>query len=207
MAKLLPFVSKNTPVNEIVNKICMKYESLTTSTKLQLINIVVSEGIEKVEESVKDLGPSVSVVLRLFSHVPAIPSKTLFLISYFLKFLKMVPLRQNTCSREFNDMVSDEAKEIFITFLIFNKIDTYRHLGYGLTSALNAAHYRKSLSEHKLFSSNSGDIVVFANSEELEAYLLLAYLDPGRMFETLDHKKEQIFPTPVKAVFREGYSS
>ena len=81
MAKLLPFVSKNTPVNEIVNKICMKYESLTTSTKLQLINIVVSEGIEKVEESVKDLGPSVSVVLRLFSHVPAIPSKTLFLIS------------------------------------------------------------------------------------------------------------------------------
>ena len=211
MAKFLPFVNKDTPIHEIADKICSRYSGCNLATKLQFLNIIVSEGLEKVENAVKGLHEGSTkielVVIREFSHVTPIPSKTLLLISYFLEFLKMICPGQNTCSREFNDMVSDEAKEILITLLVFKNLDTYIYIGYGLPPALTAAHYRKSLSERKLFNSSSSHIRVFTNAEELEAYLLLAYLDPVLMFGTVGPQKGFIFTTPVKAVFRGGYSS
>ena len=201
MAKFLPFVNKDTPIREIADKICSRYSGCNLAAKLQLLNIVVSEGVEKVEKAVKELDEDPNkaelVVIREFSHVTPIPSNTLLVAKYFIAYANQVYPPSTYWNTPW---VHDDASVLWIALSLSNSLSPIPCKNVLIPTFFREKFHHENVASKKLFSSSSDHIRVFANAEDLEAYLLLAYAEPVKMFETLDPQKGFIFTKPVRAV-------
>lgn len=204
MAKFLPFVNKDTPIYEIADKICSRYSGCNLATKLQFLNIIASEGLEKVEKAVKELDEdshkSELVVIREFSHVPPIPSNTLLVAKYFIEYANRVcPPGTYWNTRH----VDDDAVVLCLALSLFNIPSLVPCKNASLPTFFTEKLHHKNVASKKLFSSSvAAEVREFSCPEDLEAYLLLAYAEPEKMFETLDPQKGFIFTKPVRAVLK-----
>ena len=202
MAKFLPFVNKDSPVHEIADKICSRYPNCSLATKLQLINILLSEGIEKVEKVVKELDENActteTVVLREFSHVAPIPSNTLLVAKYFVAYVdELYP-----SGIYWNIDVCDDTVILCLASSLYTPLSCIPCGNTSIPELFRDEVHLNNLASKKLFSSFAAGVREFSCPEEIEAYLLLAQAEPRKMFETLDPEKQLIFTRPVRAVLK-----
>lgn len=204
MAKLLPFVSNNAPIQEMADRICQRYSSLPLASKLQLLNIIRSEGLENVEKAIKDVGdgPNLElIVFREFYYVPTIPSNTLLVAKYFIEYVDQVyPDQSYWCI----PLVFPDALILHLAILFFYPVAFTGLSKNGFIPVVfEQKHYLKDIATKKYFSSDTkAKVREFCSQEQLEAYLLLAEAEPTKMFETLNNEKEPIFTKPVRAVLK-----
>ena len=204
MAKFLPFVNKDTPIYEIADKICSRYFGCNLATKLQFLNIIASEGLEKVEKAVKELDEGSTnielAVIREFSHVTPIPSNTLLVAKHFIAYANQVCPPSTYWSTPY---VDDDAVVLCLALSLFNALSPIPCKNPSVPAFFRDKLHHEKVASKKLFSSSvTAEVREFSCPEELEAYLLLAYAEPVKMFETLDPQKGFIFTKPVRAVLK-----
>lgn len=186
MAKLFPFVNKDTPAHILYGKILTKFKNSEPSDRMHLMQVILTNGVEEIEESLKSLPYKdtttnkviLNFIFRKYQIIP-IPFDKYLTIRSFLYFcnsihnLTLEYFNSNFLSldEEYGDKDNYAARA---EFLACSRL-TSSYTSLDMEKSLVYKYHEVNLVKRKVFDENSKHTLVIENYNDLRGYLMAHY--------------------------------